>query len=258
MRVLPTRALGTLVLLLLPALQIHAQDDVTAKALAMKRAGDLNGAKSALQSILADDDDNARAHYILGWVLIKQGQRDDAKAQFEKMVTLGGDPTDTAEAAGALLRLSGVNMAVPKNAEEAMAMASEAAGQLAEAMGQAPGAAPDMPAEAAPPGAEPGPPAEDAGFPPGDEPGMGGPPPGGEPGMGGGMPGPEGAMPAGDMGLPPAGDGAAQGGGKKGPPIALLAGVALAVVLLIVIVAVLKKKGGGGEGEAVSDDDLSL
>lgn len=205
----------------------------------------LDKAKAAVHANGAD----ARAHYVLAWVLIKNGDRKEAVVHFQQAIKLGIGESNAKLAREALQRLGA---AAPS--------ASTAATKPPSPFVKSPGAPPGSPpagkaaSSAGPPGAPPASKVAPAAGPPGAPPAGKAAPPAGPPGAPpGGMPpaakaGPPGAPPAtGKAPGPSAPQSKAMPSAEQapeqpaGPPIVPIAiGV---VVVVIVVAASLKKKG---------------
>src|ERR1051325_7883853 len=58
------------------------------QARTLLNANDLEGARAAVEGILAENPGSAEAHDLLGFILGKQGHTDEALAEFERAVQL--------------------------------------------------------------------------------------------------------------------------------------------------------------------------
>jgi len=76
-----------------------------AKALQLKHEGNYDQAAAEYRNLLAADPNNADAHWGLAWVLAEQGKRDQAKAEFEKFISMSSDQAKISEAKAAVGRL---------------------------------------------------------------------------------------------------------------------------------------------------------
>lgn len=79
--------------------------DLCRRALALKRAGQLQAAAVAFREAISADPGRAEAHRGLAWVLVAQGRRADAILEFRRVLDLVTTDPVAAEAAAALQRL---------------------------------------------------------------------------------------------------------------------------------------------------------
>lgn len=139
------------VLVLCPGI-VPAEESSLDEALQLKKTGDYARAIAVLEAHLKDKPDDARAHYLLAWTYIGQGDKEKAKEHFEKTVALEGEAADVSEAEAALSRLdappveqsapqSDAPAGVPADGEATGAGPAGPAGQPA-AGGLPPGGAP--------------------------------------------------------------------------------------------------------------------
>ncbi len=230
-------------------------DKAVQKAIDMKNARELGAkrfgrAASMLQKILKNDPTSGNAHRVMAWVLVAQGKRTAAKAEFEQAkANMQEDDNNWNDVNEALARVTAsIPVAAPGEPGKASPDGGAAPGAPAapEAGGTPmPGGPPPDAGMPLPGGAGPGEPAPpDAGG----MPSPGGPSPGG-PGApeAGGMPSPGGpggpATPPGGGPAPPP----AEGGGS-GLPIPLIGGGLGGLLLIVVLVKkfVIDKKAAGG------------
>lgn len=78
----------------------------------MKHDGDYTEAAKELDKVLSSDSENARAHWVLAWVLAEQGKTynnpskvDEARQHFQRFIELSDDQSKISEAEAALDRL---------------------------------------------------------------------------------------------------------------------------------------------------------
>ena len=119
-----------LVVLLLLAIPLAvAQDDFLAQARVLKAKGDVNGAIALLEQGLANDPDNASAHYVVGWLYVGKGDQTKAAAAFRRVVELSPDTEEGREAKAALERMGA--SAAPEPGQEQPVGPTEDPGDLA-------------------------------------------------------------------------------------------------------------------------------
>jgi len=75
------------------------------RGLGLKRAGNLAEAATELRAAIAADPKHARAHYALAWVLKDLQDEDGAAAEFRKVIEVGPDSPEAADAKKALDRM---------------------------------------------------------------------------------------------------------------------------------------------------------
>jgi len=95
------------------------------------------------QKALEANDSDADAHYVLAWLLVDQGGRDEATAHFQKALSLGLSSKDAELAVGALRRLGAAVPAGPLEGQGPPARAHGGTGEV-----QQPPPAPAAPAQA--------------------------------------------------------------------------------------------------------------
>ena len=158
--------------------------NIVEQAVALKRQGNTEKALGKAKQAVQSNDKDARAHYVLAWVLIKRGDRKQAAQHFEKAMGLGLSGEDAELAKGALMRLGGKAPAAraPAPTPPSPFVDKPAKGGPGAPPGGPPGAPPPKAdAKSAPstsPGTPPGGPSPSAAphrpaAPPGAPPGMG-------------------------------------------------------------------------------------